>query len=372
MGFLTYGLDRPLSGVTRVAWELGRRLNEREDCEVVYLAPYRRGPFADGNGYRAWYLPGCSRLPGLMALGGPLIALAARRLGLDVVHDPIGTNPFTVGRGLGPFKRVVTIHDAIAFRYPQGYPWLNNFLHRRYIPALLGQVDAVITVSRYSKRELTRFLRLPAAAVAVVPNGVDGRFRPLSAGSARAVAARYGLSGRYILSVGAVQARKNLGQLLEAFARLHALFPQHKLAIAGPSLWKHEGLQSQVSRLGLVDKVALLGYVADEDLPALYGAAEAFVFPSLYEGFGLPPLEAMACGCPVVCSDATSLPEVAGDAALLVNAGDPADLAEGMRRVLEDGDLRMQLRERGLLRAGAFSWEETARLTLDTYRRVAG
>ena len=152
IGFLTYGLERPLSGVSRVAVELGRELRRRDDLEVVFLTPYRRGPFVGEPGVRWRYLPGCRLLPGLMLLGGPLIALLARRLGLGLVHDPIGVSPFTLGRAAGRFRRVVTLHDAIAFEYPQGYPFLNNLLHRTHVPATLGNVDAVATDSQHATR----------------------------------------------------------------------------------------------------------------------------------------------------------------------------------------------------------------------------
>jgi len=369
VGFLTYGLDRPLSGIGRVTLELGRAL-QRSDVELVYLTPYRHGPFREESRCKSWYLPGCSRLPGLMVLGGPLIALAARRLQLDIVHDPAGISPFTVARQLGPFGRVVTIHDAIAFRYSDGYPWLNNLLHRRYVPMTLGQVDGVITVSDHAQHELKQFLRLPDRSAYVVRNGVSDRFRPVPPELADAVSTRYGLKRPFILCVGAQQARKNLPRLVDAFARLHAHLPDSGLVIAGPTLWRYEGLREQIAALGLADAVQILGYVPDKDLPALYSAAELFVFPSLYEGFGLPILEAMACGTPVVCSNATSLPEVAGNAALLVDPHDVDGVAEAMRRGMCDSELRATMLRKGLAQTRAFSWEQAAHETIAVYRRV--
>jgi glycosyltransferase involved in cell wall biosynthesis len=388
VGLLTYGLDRPLSGTTRVAYELGRALSAVGGCEVVYLTPHRHGPFragessASGASYalgmakvtnRSWYLPGCRLLPGLLLLGGPLLALAARRLRLDVVHDPIGISPFTLGRWAGDVKRVVTLHDAIAFRYPEGYPWLNNFVHRRYVPATLPNVDQVITVSAHARSELAQFLPPPASTAAVVPNGLDRQFHPLPQEQARAVAARCGLRGRFVLGVGARQARKNHARLIEAFARVRAALPSMpdlQLAMAGPTQWRGAELAERIDSLGLRGAVVDLGYVPDADLPALYTAATAFAFPSLYEGFGLPVLEAMACGTPVVTSNTTSLPEVAGDAALLVNPCDADAIAHALRRLLTDGPLRQDLRTRGLARAARFTWDRTARETVAVYRRL--
>src|SRR5262245_66015446 len=157
-----------------------------------------------------------------MLLGGPLIALLARRLGLDLVHDPIGVSPFTLGRAAGRFRRVVTLHDAIAFEYPQGYPFLNNLLHRTHVPATLGNVDAVATDSQHARDALVRYLGLRPERVPVIPLGASARFRPVAPEEARAVAARHGLDGPFVLHVGAYQARKNILRLIEAFTRARA------------------------------------------------------------------------------------------------------------------------------------------------------
>jgi glycosyltransferase involved in cell wall biosynthesis len=372
VGFLTYGLDRPLSGVSRVALELGRELLRRDDVEVVFLTPYRTGPFVGEPGVRRQHLPGCRLLPGLMLLGGPLIARLARRLRLDLVHDPIGVSPFTLGRWAGRFRRLVTLHDAIAFEYPQGYPLLNNLLHRTYVPATLGNVDAVATDSEHARAALVRYLGLRPDRVPVIPLGVDaGRFRPVAPDAARAAAARYGLTGPYVLYVGAYQARKNILGLIEAFTRVRRAQPGLRLALAGPSLWAYPALRERVDALP-PQAVHVLGYVAEPDLPALYSAASVYVLPSLYEGFGIPVLEAMACGTPVVCSTASSLPEVAGDAALLVDPNDPGAIAAAILRAATDRDLAEDLRRRGLARARGFTWERTAGGYAALYRALAG
>jgi glycosyltransferase involved in cell wall biosynthesis len=365
VGFVTYGLDRPLSGVGRVALELGRALAASPECQVTFLTPYRRGPFVDAPS--RVYLPGCRLLPGLMLLGAPLIALAAGRLGLDAVHDPIGVSPFYLGRWAGRFRRVVTLHDAIAFQYPQGYPWLNNFLHRTYIPATLGNVDEVGTDSHDARAALVRHMRLPAERVTVVPIGVSRRFEPVPAEQARATAARYGLRD-YVLYVGAFQARKNVLRLVDAFDRARARIPTTQLALIGPSQWRYPEL---ARRLEHSEGVRVLGYVPEEDLPALYAGASAFVLPSLYEGFGLPVLEAMACGAPVVCSNTTSLPEVAGDAALLVDPHDVDGMADAIARAVSDRALAADLTRRGLARAQEFTWERTAAEYVSLYREPA-
>ena len=170
--------------------------------------------------------------------------------------------------------------------------------------------------------------------------------------------------------MGSLEPGKNRGRLLQAFGRLRARGLEHTLAVAGQRAWRFEGEEPLAGRLGLADAVRFLGYVPPADLPALYSAADLFVFPSLYEGFGLPALEALACGTPVVTSSVSALPEVVGDAALQVDPLDVEALAEAMERLLRDDGLRADLRERGLRRAEEFSWERTARQTLAVYERA--
>ncbi|HEX2517846.1 MAG TPA: glycosyltransferase family 1 protein, partial [Chloroflexota bacterium] len=289
---------------------------------------------------------------------------------LPLIHDPTGASPFLLGRRVGAYKRIVTLHDAIAFRYPEGYSRLNNFLHRRYVPATLANVDAVITVSRAARDDLVRFLRLPPQRVFVVPQAVSSTFRPLPPAEVLPVAERYGARPPYLLYVGALEARKNVPTLLRAFARLRGDVPRLTLVIAGRPRFGAEDLPRALASLGLTGAVQVTGFVAEGDLPALYNGAAAFCFPSLYEGFGLPVLEAMACGVPVVCSHASSLPEVAGDAALLVDPRDDAALAGALARVLGDPQLAEGLRQRGLARAATFSWARTAEATRAVYQHV--
>jgi glycosyltransferase involved in cell wall biosynthesis len=370
IGIVTYGLDRPLSGVTRVASELGRALLDRPGWEVTFLTAYRQGPFREERGIQSFALPGCARLPALMLLGGPLIALAARKLRLDLVHDPVGVAPFTLGRWAGRFKRLVTVHDAIAFRDPAVYPWMNRFLHRSYVPRNLANIDAVVTVSRHAADDLSRYLHAPPPPVHVVPNGVSDRFRPASEHDAAASASRYGLPPRYILTVGAQQARKNVSGLLRAFAAVRPRLPGVKIAVVGPHLWQFDAVSREIAELGLHDAVVTLGYVPDGELPALYTGAAAFVFPSLYEGFGLPVLEAMACGTPVITSDTSSLPEVAGNAALLVDPRDPVALGDAIVKVLHDPALAADLRQRGYARASTMTWDATVARLLAVYEET--
>jgi glycosyltransferase involved in cell wall biosynthesis len=372
VGFLLYGVDRPLSGITRMAVELGRALQRSGRCKITFLTPYRHGPFRGEDGTWSEWLPGCGLLPGLMVFGGPELAVIARRLRLELIHDPTGVSPFTLPHWAGPRRRVVTVHDAIAIHDPAGYPWLNRFLHRTYLPATLGNVDAVITVSETSRADLAKYLRVPNDRLHVVPNGVSDEFRPVPPEEARHVAQRYGLAGPFILHVGIPWERKNLKRLVDAFAHVRDSRPDCRLALVGSRLRPIESLVEHIDRAGLRESVALLGHVPDGDLPALYSAAKVLAFPSLHEGFGLPILEAMACGTPVVCSDTSSLPEVAGGAAMLVNPLDVRALGHALLQVLQNPGVATSLRTRGLDRAATFTWDSIAAKTVDVYSAVAG
>jgi glycosyltransferase involved in cell wall biosynthesis len=203
----------------------------------------------------------------------------------------------------------------------------------------------------------------------VVYEGVNVGYRPLNAGEAADTAAGHGLPAGYILFLGSVEKRKNVHGLLQAYARLRQMGEQRPLVIVGLRR-SSAAIEQPLRELDLHPHVIFTGYLPDQDLPAIYSAADLFVFPSLYEGFGLPPLEAMACGTPVVCSHAGSLPEVVGDAAITVDPHDIEGLAEAMRRVLDDQVLRQELREKGLARARLFSWEKAARQTIEVYQQV--
>jgi glycosyltransferase involved in cell wall biosynthesis len=226
-------------------------------------------------------------------------------------------------------------------------------------------------VSECSRRDLVSHLGLDVDRVQVIPEGVDARFRPpVNDAWLQAVLARYIIKRPYVLYVGGINARKNIARLFTAYAYLRERHPDVALVLGGKRQWQTDEIDATFRRLNLTDHVHFTGYVDDADLPALYTAAELFVFPSLYEGFGLPPLEAMACGTPVVTSNVSSLPEVVGDAALTVDPYDVGGLALAIERVLTDEKLQMELRRRGIERAAQFTWERAARETLAMYEAV--
>jgi glycosyltransferase involved in cell wall biosynthesis len=292
-----------------------------------------------------------------------------RRLGVDVLHSPHYTTT-AVGGG---WRRVVTFHDVTFFLLPERYPALRRAYFRAASRAGARLCDMAIAVSNTVRADLEQHLQMPPERVRAVPLAAAPSYRHVDdPATLAAVRAKYGLPDRFILNVGALEPGKNQATLVRAFHRLKGQNLSHGLVIAGPPAWRYERLLRLVDKLGLTDQVRFLDYVPAEDLVVLYNLADLFVFPSLYEGFGLPPLEAMACGLPVVASTAPALREVLDGAALLVHPLDVTALAEAMAAALGDEPLRNHLREAGLQRAALFSWERTARETAAVYREAAG
>jgi len=270
-------------------------------------------------------------------------------------------------------KSVFTLHDLIFLFHPETHKPLNRWFLTLMMPRFLRVADAIIAVSECTKRDAVRCYGVPEEKITVIYEGVNPRFCPAGPEAVAAVRQKYGLPEHFILYVGTIEPRKNLSALLEAFVALQNRLATRdaaalRLVFVGKKGWLYEGFFRRLRELGLEDRAFFTGYVPDEDLPAIYSAADLFVFPSLYEGFGLPVLEAMACGTPVICSDTSSLPEVAGDAALMVPPTDVRALAEAMERMLCDAQMRTTLREKGLAWVRRFTWEKTAQQTVSVYK----
>ncbi len=288
---------------------------------------------------------------------------ALRRIGADLAHGPVFVGPI-----LAPCPTVVTIHDLSFIRFPHLFRPAN----RLYLTALTRlsarRARRTIAVSEHAAAESTRLLGVPPERITVVYHGVDPDFRPLPDDEVAAFRERRGLPERLVLFVGTLEPRKNLVRLVEAFARVRD--GRVGLALAGGRGWLYEELFARVKALGLSDEVIFPGYVMREELPWWYNAATVLAYPSVYEGFGLPVLEAQACGTPVLTSNVSSLPEAAGDAALAVDPYKVEALADGLNRLLADEALRHDLRERGLVHARSFSWPRAAQETARVYRRA--
>lgn len=295
-----------------------------------------------------------------------LLPFEVRRTRPDVVHYPSFNAPVT---GFRPF--VATIHDLIYYLNPAACPNMAAYLYARFvISSTVRRANKVITVSDFTKTELIAHLGVKPDKIRVIHNGVAPIYAPVTDELERSrVRRKYGVDGPYILYVGNHQERKNLVRLVKAYSALKNRKDVF-LVLTGRPDPKREALYRTVRDLGLENSVRFIGDVAEDDLPALYSSAALFAFPSLMEGFGLPPLEAMACGTPVVTSDRTSLPEVVADAALVVNPQDTGAISDAMDSLLTDSALRQRLREKGMKRAAEFSWDSAVEATLDVYKEV--
>lgn len=289
--------------------------------------------------------------------------------GADVVHGLVNVLPLATR-----VPGVVTVHDLSFLRMPEHFPPLK----RAYLAALcrwsVARAAQVIAVGPQTASDLAHFFRVDAARLHTIPNGVDARFSPAPAAHSAAFRHAKGLPSRYWLYLGTLEPRKNLPLLLEAFARRRQVRPDDgiHLVLAGGRGWDDQAIFTRIAELGLQDVVHLPGFVPAAELPDWYRAAEAFVYPSRYEGFGLPVLEAMACGTPVLSSDAPGMREVAGRAALQVPPDDVEAWVAALTLLAEQPGLAARLRQTGLERAASFTWRATAEQTLAVYERAVG
>jgi glycosyltransferase involved in cell wall biosynthesis len=326
-------LTAPLTGVQRYTLELLGRFGDK----VQAVAPKKDLSGIHGHLWEQLMLPYYSK--------GKLL------------FSPANTGPLSVAR------QVVTVHDVAFIDRPEGFNPKFRALYRFLVPRLAQRVRAVITASTFTRERLIEWAKIPPSHVHVIPLGVDRHFSQQQLDSIEKLRSTLGIpSPYYILSLGSIEPRKNLPRLLAAWERIQRELPQEVWLVVAGGKGK-SSVFNDVEIQRLPPRVHLTGRVADEFLPALYSGALAFVYPSLYEGFGLPPLEAMACGTPVLTSNVTSLPEVVGDAGLLVDPYNVEAIAHGIRRLVEDSALREELRKKGLERAKQFTWERTAELT---------
>jgi len=346
-------LELDAGGTARAARGLADALVAREDVELVALG--------QGGRVRGRLARGLVRELGWLPFGLPV---RARRAGLDVLHCPGPNVPLRPGR----VPLVVTVNDDVAWAHPEWMGRANVLQHRLVLQRALPRAAAVITPSAFTRDTVLSRLELDPDRVHVVPLGVDARFGPGSAFTDEARGGRI----PYLLAVGTLQPRKNLEAALAAFERAVDAGLEHRLVVAGARGWRDTGLLERVRGSRHAQRIRLAGFVADDELASLYRGADALLFPSRYEGFGLPALEAMASGTPVVAGRAGALPEVVGDAGVLADPDDHEALATALLGLLADGDRRAELRAAGLRRAEGFTWAACAERTVAAYRAAAG
>lgn len=297
------------------------------------------------------------------------IPMSVEQEKIDIYHVPQN------GIGL-PAKKgclnVVTVHDLIPYIYPEtvGKGYLKIFLSE--MPRIVEQSDLIITVSEHSKRDIQRIFQVPEERIAVTYEAPESVYRAIDKGEARKyVQEKYGIDSRYVLYIGGFSPRKNVRGLINAFYEIQHSIPQDvKLVLVGKEARDFDETTMLVEALRLQDRVVFTGFAPVLELPYLYAGADLFVYPSFYEGFGLPPLEAMACGTPVITSNNSSIPEVTGEAALLINPHDMYDLAGAMEKVLNNPEVGAEMRTAGLKQAENFTWKKCAEETLAAYQKL--
>jgi alpha-1,3-rhamnosyl/mannosyltransferase len=351
-------------GIGRYAASLAAALGASRDLELTLVCPPSAAP-----------LPELPRAHRVVCTASPLsirqqwvVPRLLRRAGVQAYHSPYYVMPYRPG-----VPAAVTCHDLIPRLHPEYFSAASRLTFRVAHGLALKTAAIVLAVSETTRADLIRLCRVDPARVVVTPHAAASPFRPPPAEAVAAVRGRYALDGPYALYVGTNKPHKNLGRLVRAWhlSGLGTGERRWRLMIAGPWDPRYPEAKRLVRALGLDGVVVFAGVVPEDDLPALYGGAALVVCPSLHEGFGLPVLEAMACGAPVACSRAGALLEVAGDAAVLFEPRDVGEIAEALRRVAGDRELGAELRQRGMARAARFDWRATAHQTVDAYRRIA-
>ncbi|OGG44262.1 MAG: hypothetical protein A3F84_14885 [Candidatus Handelsmanbacteria bacterium RIFCSPLOWO2_12_FULL_64_10] len=373
IGITTFGGDGGQSGISQYIIHLLREFASLQNgiSFEVLVHEHERDLFAPDPG----------RMPSLgfgSGLRSPVLNVAwhqvalpgwCRRRGYDALFLPAGNRR---APAFAPCPTVGTVHDFSSLHVKDKYDPARMFYITRVLPVLIRRFSRVITVSESSKRDVVEYAGVPEGRVSVIPNGVDSRRyfpRDPEAAAAR-ICPRYGVRPPYVLFVSRIEhPGKNHVRLIRAFERLKASgHIPHQLVLAGSDRERADEVHRVASASSCASDVVFTGFVPTQDLPDLHGGADLLVFPSLYEGFGLPVLEAMACGVPVACSNTSSLPEVAGDAAVLFDPYEEEEIAGAVRALLTDAELRRRCARLGLERSKTFCWSATARRTLDVIR----
>lgn len=291
----------------------------------------------------------------------------AKKENIDLLHLPGFAGPMFKGR----VKSVTTVHDLIGMIYPENLGRISRLYWQKWLPACVKNSELIIADSQNTKNDIVTLLGVPEEKIRVILLAVDDKFRLLRPELLSAVKDKYGLPDRFMLNVGTIEPRKNIPGLVDAFSDyVKTCSGDMNLVLVGKKDWGYKQVKTKVEELGLSGRIVFTDYVEDEDLPALYNLAELFVYPSFYEGFGLPVLEALSSGCPVLASNVSSVPEIVGDAGILLDPNDIKGMTKAFKEFDQNSSLRGELSEKGIARAKLFSWERTARETIAVYRKL--
>lgn len=368
LGILSWILDRQRTGIDNYLYNIIEEMIAIGKAENISLIHYKKSDddiYSKVNDIIVPTLPSKFNVP----IG---MAKIIKNAEIDVFHLPshwpTQISPFFLNSDV---KTVLTIHDIIPILFQKNLPPIYK-LWSPTLKLIKNKVDYVITDSENTKYDCMKYLKIPEEKIKVIYLAADKNYRVLGnkMGIQNDLKYKYNIDSPFILYVGNVESRKNVPLLIKSFYKLKKKGITHKLILIGASQFGFKKIVELVNELNLVNEVIFPGYVSNEDLVKFYNIADLFVYPSLYEGFGLPPLEAMACGCPVITSNSSSLPEVIGDAGLMIDPYNSNDLVDKMYQILTNKSLRTELCNKSLKRAKMFSWEKTARETWKVYEEV--
>lgn len=364
IGFISTHIDSGKGGIARYSYELIKNLNIIDKGNEYYLIHNKinnyvqlsnknillRSPFPD----TIWRFS-----------VAPIMLKYLNHL--DLVHDPYPIGPLSFNM---PFKKIVTVCDLAHIFFPKTATFRLKLSHRLFLSKTLSNADKIIAISQSTRNDLKNYLKIPEEKIQVIYLGVDERFRQLSDQEIDDIKIKYSIQYPFILYVGGLEPRKNILTLIKSFYKIKKRGIKHKMVLTGKRSWNYRKIFDCIHQLNLQKEIVYLEYVPDVDLPSLYNAADLFVYPSIYEGFGFPPLEAMACGTPVITSNTSSLPEVVGNAGIMANPRDVNDIANALNEVLSNEDLKYGMVKKGLEQAKKFEWITCAKETLKNYEKV--
>jgi glycosyltransferase involved in cell wall biosynthesis len=369
VGILSWMIDRKRTGVNNYLYNLIRNMIKNGKADEISLIHYKRSDDPIYSQVKDIIIPEMP-LKLTSAIGIPQ---AVKNADIDILHVPVHwynqITPFLFNREI---KKVLTLHDLTPILFPEMHTRETNLTWKSSLNFIKNRTNIVICDSISTKNDCIKLLKIPEKRLKVVPLSADEQYKPIKNKEQinDELKLKYNIDYPFILFVGTLEKRKNVPTLIRSFYKLKKSKLNHKLVIVGGRGWKYTKIFDLIEELNLQKDVIFTDYVSDEYLVKLYNAADLFVYPSLYEGFGLPPLEAMACGCPVITSNTSSLPEVVGDAGIMIDPNDVDSLTDSMLKILTDNELREDMIIKSLERASTFSWKKTARETWDAYEEV--
>ncbi len=362
IGFIAEVFNEKLTGIGNTSLNLINSLNSLLNNDEIYLLNYKQTLYCPNETIlipnsnlffkkHLWYLS---------------LPKKIKNFDFDIVHNPTQLCTFFK---FDP-KNVITVHDITPLLLPETHPFGISAYNKIFFSHTLKNADEIIAVSNNTKKDLMEYFDIQPSKINVIYWGIEDRFKVSNIKDIEKVKLKFNLNYPYILYLGTIEPRKNICTLLKSFQRVKEKNIHHKLVIIGGKGWGYKKIFKTVEELRLQKDVIFLGYVSQEEIPKIYGGADIFVYPSLYEGFGIPPLEAMACGCPVIVSNRSSLPEIVGNGGIMVDPLDYLALAEKIDELINDFDLRNEMIKMGITRAKTFSWIKCAKETKKVYENV--